>query len=131
VRVLLRAQSRLLRHPDLRPVVAHRRPVVRTDVVYGIAVLRARTTGLDWTRLEWRGGRRPVVGVVLAAPRRGAGARRARHHHRAHHDDAHLQHQRRPAQDLVPQEHRRLPGTIALVARRGMPQPEETGGRGC
>ena len=76
VRVLLRAQSRLLHHSHLRAVVSHRCP---------------------------------LVDLVLAAPRRVAGARLPRHHHRPHHDHDPLQLQRLAAQDLLPQEHRHLP----------------------
>ena len=81
VRVVLRAQSRLLRHPDLHPVMSHCRA---------------------------------VVGVVLAEPRRRAGPSGARHHDRAHDDDAHIQHERLAAQDLLPEEHRRLPRHVLL-----------------
>ena len=81
VRVVLRAQSRLLRHPDLHPVMPHRRA---------------------------------VVGVVLVESRRRAGAGGARHHDRAHDDDAYLQHERLAAEDLLPEEYRRVPRHVLL-----------------
>lgn len=53
-----------------------------------------------------------ILGVFLAEPQRDAGARRPRRHHRAHHDHTHVLHQRRPAQDLLCQIDRRLPGDL-------------------
>lgn len=56
--------------------------------------------------------RRHLVGFLLVEPQRVAGARLARRHHCADHDDAHVVHQRRPAQNLLRQVHRHLPGHV-------------------
>jgi len=53
--------------------------------------------------------RRPVVDLLLAAPRRVAGSRLPRYHHSAHNDDDPVQLQRLAAKDLLPEEHRYLP----------------------
>lgn len=59
-----------------------------------------------------RADRHHLVGVLLAQQERHSGQSGPRRHHRAHHDHAHVFHQRRPAQDLLRQVHRRLPGHL-------------------
>lgn len=60
-----------------------------------------------------------VVGVVLAGPERGAGARVAGRHHAADDGHADVRHKRVPATRLLHQGHRRLDGRVPDVRFRG------------
>ena len=56
--------------------------------------------------------RRHLVGVLLAQPQRITGSRLSGRHHRLDHDDAHVVHQRRLAQNLLRQVYRHLLGHL-------------------
>ncbi len=63
-----------------------------------------------------------LLGVVLVEPRRHPRQSGAGRDHRAHHDHPNGLHQRRPAQDLLRQVHRRLPGRVLLHGVRLAPR---------